>query len=368
MVTDRELPGCIAAGLSDVTKRGEWNKLASPEYALPMETWREVVARRSLCEAIRKKLAAGEVHSINDLVTCNLDLRRFAEDVLLNEEHGSELVWSFYGAIRSISVLDPACGSGAFLFAALNILDPLYDACLARMEAFLDDLNRSGEKHRPEKMQHFRNVLDQVHNTNLHPSPRYFILKSIILDNLYGVDIMEEATEICKLRLFLKLVAQVDASDKIEPLPDIDFNIRPGNSLVGFTTEGELKHAIGQKLDFDNRLQEVRDRAEQIELAFNRFRQMQVEYGRDEQDFEGAKGDLRTRLRALRGELDAHLAGEYGVKSADRGGLQRWRLKHAPFHWFVEFYGIMRDGGFDAVLGNPPYVEYSKVRSEYEVT
>ena len=43
-----------------------------------------------------------------------------------------------------------------------------------------------------------------------HPNPQYFILKSIILNNLYGVDIMEEATEICKLRLFLRLVAQVD--------------------------------------------------------------------------------------------------------------------------------------------------------------
>ncbi len=43
-----------------------------------------------------------------------------------------------------------------------------------------------------------------------HPNRRYFILKSIIVNNLYGVDIMEEAVEICKLRLFLKLVAQVE--------------------------------------------------------------------------------------------------------------------------------------------------------------
>ena len=46
---------------------------------------------------------------------------------------------------------------------------------------------------------------------------------------------MEEAVEICKLRLFLKLVAQVETfQDRIEPLPDIDFNIRAGNTLVGF--------------------------------------------------------------------------------------------------------------------------------------
>ena len=41
---------------------------------------------------------------------------------------------------------------------------------------------------------------------------------------------MEEAVEICKLRLFLKLAAQADTVDKLEPLPDIDFNIRAGNT------------------------------------------------------------------------------------------------------------------------------------------
>ena len=49
--------------------------------------------------------------------------------------------------------------------------------------------------------------------------------------NLYGVDIMEEAVEICKLRLFLKLVAQVESVDQLEPLPDVDFNIRPATRL-----------------------------------------------------------------------------------------------------------------------------------------
>ena len=76
-----------------------------------------------------------------------------------------------------------------------------------------------------------------------HPSDRYFILKSIIINNLYGVDIMEEAVEICKLRLFLKLVAQVERVEQIEPLPDIDFNIRAGNTLVGYTSIEEIRQS-----------------------------------------------------------------------------------------------------------------------------
>ena len=51
----------------------------------------------------------------------------------------------------------------------------------------------------------------ELARVNLHPNREYFILKSIIVNNLFGVDIMEEAVEICKLRLFLKLVAQVDS-------------------------------------------------------------------------------------------------------------------------------------------------------------
>ena len=114
---------------------------------------------------------------------------------------------AFWKALANVSVLDPTCGSGAFLFAALNILEPIYSTCLEAMEGFLDDLERSQRPHSPQALSDFRKVLAQVAD---HASKDYFILKSIIIGNLYGVDIMEEAVEICKLRLFLKLVAQLD--------------------------------------------------------------------------------------------------------------------------------------------------------------
>src|ERR1700734_190579 len=111
---------------------------------------------------------------------------------------------------------------------------------------------------------------------------------------------MEEATEICKLRLFLKLVAQMDVGEKIEPLPDIDFNIRAGNSLVGFTTEKELQHAVTNKFDFDNEFTDIRERAQQAENAYQRFREMQVKHGMDPAEFTEAKSEVRERLTALR--------------------------------------------------------------------
>ncbi|MDO8578086.1 MAG: Eco57I restriction-modification methylase domain-containing protein [Dehalococcoidales bacterium] len=372
---DIPLPAEIAAGFADVSKRGGWNRPADDEYALPTETWREHMARRTRCLEVRAKLSAGEVHSINDFITYNLDLRQFAQDVIETSE-GPELLRAFYQGIEEISVLDPTCGSGAFLFAALNILEPLYEACLDRMEVFVSELDRSVEKHHPEKYSDFRKVLEQANDRAKHPSRKYFVLKSIVLKNLYGVDIMAEAVEICKLRLFLKLVAQVERVEDVEPLPDIDFNIRAGNTLVGFTSLDALKRSMtitpdGRyrmlSTDDEAALKSIDENAELADRAFSRFREQQTEYGMQASHYSDAKGDLQARLADLRTELDRYLATEYGVDLRKPAELARWRTSHQPFHWFVEFYRIMRNGGFDVIIGNPPYIEYSKVRGIYTV-
>ena len=366
-----ELPPEIAAGLNDVSKRGDWNKPAPEDYALPTETWREHIARRQHYEEVRAKLAGGEISSINDLITYNLDIEKFALDVIASSE-GPELIRAFWKAATEVSILDPTCGSGAFLFAALNILEPIYTACLEAMQGLLDDLDRSERKHRPEKMNDFRKVLNDVAN---HASECYFILKSIIVDNLYGVDIMEEAVEICKLRLFLKLVAQLDSYDQIEPLPDIDFNVRTGNTLVGFTTLKEIQDAFvttpdGQQrmlyIEETAKLKRIEEDAEIADRVFRTFREMQTEHGMDAHKFAEAKLELRKQMDDLRGELDQYLAGDYGIKVDKDKKYTQWRNSHQPFHWFVEFYGIMHHGGFDVIIGNPPYVE-SKDVSNYKV-
>src|ERR1035438_9259654 len=45
----------------------------------------------------------------------------------------------------------------------------------------------------------------------------------------------------------------------------------------------------------------------------------------------------------------------------------QWQKSHKPFHWWAEFYNIVHNGGFDVIIGNPPYVEYNKVKSAYTV-
>jgi hypothetical protein len=61
------------------------------------------------------------------------------------------------------------------------------------------------------------------------------------------------------------------------------------------------------------------------------------------------------------------LAGEYGIEPADEPAYRKWHDSHQPFHWFAEFYGIMQAGGFDVIIGNPPYVESSKVQGKYRI-
>ena len=344
--------------------RKGWNKPAPATHALPTESWREVIGRLSRYEDVKAKLAGGEVREVSDLITLNLDIRQFAQDVVENCE-GPDLLRAFWQAIERITILDPTCGSGAFLFAALNILEPLYEACLGRMEAFVEDLARSGEKHRPEKFSDFRKILERVAT---HPNRRYFIFKSIILNNLFGVDIMEEAVEICKLRLFLKLAAQVepDATKEnlgIEPLPDIDFNVRAGNTLVGYATQGAVKLALTQRLDFDDTAERIEVRAADLHQSFNAFRSHQIEGAGSVPPAD--KEELHRRLKALDDELNLLLSSEYGVAPGKRSAFTKWLRSHQPFHWFVEFYGIMASGGFDVIVGNPPYVEYKDVNETY---
>ena len=363
---EKELPSNIAAGIDDVSTRTEWNERAPEEIdeiALPTEIWREVIARRQRYESIRSKLANGEIDNINDLITYNLNIRQFAQDVIENCE-GPELLRAFYKAITKVTILDPTCGSGAFLFAALNILEPLYEACLDRMQVFLDELQHSDKKPHTLKYNDFRKTLDRIAE---HPNRDYFVLKSIIINNLYGVDIMDEAIEICKLRLFLKMAAQLDDVKRIEPLPDIDFNIQAGNTLVGFTTYDEVEKAVTERLDshYSNTMDRIEEKAMNVKSLYDNFRDQQTTYGGEVTLVD--KQNLQNRLKSLEDELNEYLAFIYGVDPNNLDDFEKWKKSHKPFHWFIAFYGIIQDGGFDVIIGNPPYVEYSKVKKQYKV-
>lgn len=337
---------------------------ATQRGTLPTETWREYVERRTRCLAVRDKLASGAVKSADDLITLNLDIRQFMQDVI-DTCTSPDLLRAVWQAIvgrvperanekfrHGIAILDPTCGSGAFLFAALNVLEPLYEACLDRMEGFVEDAKKLGKAGEAD----FIKVLDEVGH---HHSRRYYIYKNIILHNLFGVDIMAEAVEICKLRLFLKLVSQVDAGRELEPLPDIDFNIRAGNTLVGYATEAQFDAGNTLASDQTHRT-EIKASTADLADSFEFFRSQQTKHG-EKMVTAGDKRKLREKLNGLSLELDRYLAQDYGINPKKKDEFAAWRASHQPFHWFAEFYGVMREGGFDVVIGNPPYVATRKL-------
>ena len=342
--------------------RSEWNTRTPEQWGLPNEIWRESIDRLQRCGNILGKINRGEITSINDFITYNLDIRTFASDLIANGD--SRFVGWFYHALQKVTILDPTCGSGAFLFAAMNILEPLYEICIDRMQEF----NREN----PTKFKEELAEITDKYRSNI----QYFIFKSIILRNLYGVDIMVEATEIAKLRLFLKMVAVVDVERRAEnlgldPLPDIDFNIRCGNTLVGYATkeqlDNDLNHAedIMQELANQDFKQEIEEEMRKVAAAYRIFVFQQLRQEEDMMAFKQAKHDLRKLLKSLNDKLNHRL---YSATSPNIS-YDEWLKSHQPFNWLAEFYQIIEgNGGFDVIIGNPPYVEYSKRNVNYQIS
>ncbi len=88
---------------------------------------------------------------------------------------------------------------------------------------------------------------------------------------------------------------------------------------------------------------------------------MQSDQRMESKEFTEAKQELLQRLKVLEDELNRYLAGEYGIKPHDRSSYEKWLASHKPFHWFIEFYRTLSRGGFDVIVGNPPYLELREV-------
>jgi len=101
------------------------------------------------------------------------------------------------------------------------------------------------------------------------------------------------------------------------------------------------------------------DRLQIADAAWRSFRQQQTELG-GRVTVED-KAELKSKLKGLENELNRYLACDYGVKGDDKTTCAKWVKTHQPFHWFVEFYGIVSNGGFDVIIGNPPYLEIREI-------
>lgn len=352
--------------------RADWNSRTPEPWGLPNEIWRETIDRLQRCDDILCKINSGEITSINDFITYNLDIRTFAADLIAHGD--SRFVGWFYHALQRITILDPTCGSGAFLFAAMNILEPLYEISIDRMQEFY--------RENPAMFKAELADITDKYRSNI----QYFIFKSIILRNLYGVDIMVEATEIAKLRLFLKMVAVVDVDRRadnlgLDPLPDIDFNIRCGNTLVGYANKGQLDHDLGHAEDILQEIanqdfkQQIGEEMQKVARAYDIFKDVQLRQAENMLAFKQAKHELRKRLSILNDKLNRRLfiatsgyCSNDGVDFTTTKAYRDWLSSHQPIHWLAEFYQIIESNkGFDVIIGNPPYVTFTDKTIGYKV-
>ena len=338
---DLELPDEIAAELGEWPRPSWESTTPTVDLALPTESWFEVFDRRHHYVDLVQGAREGQISSVSDAVTSNIDLETLAIDVIdaLDSPDDVATAWA---VLTDLKIIDPTCGSGAFLFAALNILHRLYSA------VFDCAVGHGKTSAHP-------GLAEIVASAERHPNRDYFLLKHAAINNLHGVDIMPEAVEIARLRLFLKLIAQVQIRADIEPLPDLEFNIRSGNILVG-ALDAE---SIRERVDMLNypRVDELVTLADQAASAFESFAAMQISGGYEV--IQGAKRLLEVTTTGVRQQLD-----RWWFESASSGqwtSLESYLASNSPFHWFIEFPGVFSKGGFDVLIGNPPYVAKTKI-------
>lgn len=126
----------------------------------------------------------------------------------------------------------------------------------------------------------------------------------------------------------------------LEPLPDIDFNIRAGNTLVGFTNEEELLSTIQKKdgLFAQEKLDAFKEEMGELNKVYRHFQDAQLINNQGSEDFRQAKAELQRRLKNLNHSLNVYLATNYGIDANKKPDeFNRWLTSHQPFHWFAEF-------------------------------
>ncbi len=293
--------------------------------------------------------------SIESLVTDRLNTTLQKEEILnyslenINEieilENGikNKGYLKLINILKDLKICDNACGSGAFLKSSADILLKIYKKVY---QNFKWDL----PYHSVSKIEGTRRPFNDI----------YELKRYILQNNLYGLDIIPTAIEICELRLWLWLIQPPEGFTGeflIEPLPNIDYNIQIGNSLIGFVKseelgEGLLKWMTPAVIEFQKAIKDYYNEVSNSTLS-------------EEKKIELDELKKKAWFRLNKKLFDFH----YDIlppiiKKGNKNASKRSDINNSkyaflesllPFHWCISMYDVISKGGFDIIIGNPPY-------------
>ncbi|EDC4824864.1 DUF7149 domain-containing protein [Campylobacter coli] len=305
--------------------------------------------------------------------------------------------------LNSIKICDPAVGSGHFLVSALNVMLSIYDELNLFDEEFYlevqnDEILITGRKGEFIEYKRPSTPKDKAH---LIQQELFHTKKDIIENNLFGVDINPNSCEITKLRLWIELLKHSfyqsfddENYHDLKTLPNIDINIKCGNSLVSYFETGKsLSHYPNIKERMSKYKRIVKDYKEgfytdknliakeiknlqesfknfclkdkfnkEIKQLTNGANEYSKKYGdflADEHHDEKFKSFFSKNMFEF--SFDEKVATkEFANLKKEYDNIFNLESNH-PFEWRFEFPEILDDDGnfkgFDLIIGNPPYIK-----------
>lgn len=313
----------------------------------------------------------------------------------ITESDNKEILLYLFKQLKEIKILDPAVGSAHFLESAINVLLSIYEKIQNKVREL--GIRKGFEIIAADEQGKIKNInlLEISDEEQFKLYVKFFIILS---KNIYGVDINPSALKVAKARLFLTLAKHFDAhKNYFIRFPNVHFNLREGNSLIGYTQlEREKEKAAGQLvLDLFVKKEEatyiteaikivselkeyIKETAKALGISGNVVKDVEKlnEILSKEEikwiDFQHVLKTKENLIRILIASLNSQYARPLNElinqitelfnqklddKFAKEHNIDLAELKQIKtFHWIFEFPEVFLDrGGFDVVVGNPPY-------------
>ncbi|EHH1557710.1 class I SAM-dependent DNA methyltransferase [Campylobacter jejuni] len=308
--------------------------------------------------------------------------------------------------LNSIKICDPAVGSGHFLVSALNVMLSIYDELNLFDEEFYlevqnDEILITGRKGEFIEYKRPTTPKDKAH---LIQQELFYTKKDIIENNLFGVDINPNSCEITKLRLWIELLKHSfyqsfddENYHDLKTLPNIDINIKCGNSLVSYFETGKslnhypnIKERINKykrivkdyKEGFYTDKSHINQEIKNLKISFKNFcfadkfkKEMKGFNDKCEKYSKKYGNFLAVDDENLKFFVSANLTlfdfdekeatKEFANLKKEYDNIFNLESNH-PFEWRFEFPEILDDDGnfkgFDLIIGNPPYIRQEELK------